>query len=147
MDNLAARFEALGLNPQKAKEAAGNKKIAPVLDALIAATGQSAFGKSAGMLLYALATTAAKEATPHAEYVARAICSGRIASAEQLAAAAKFCRGSDPAADEASFDAECGVGVVVSDEQIAASVGGVLDSLKDALLAERYRGQGKALGA
>ncbi|KAJ2684908.1 Glutaminyl-tRNA synthetase, partial [Coemansia spiralis] len=147
MDELASRFEALGLNPQKAKEAAGNKKIAPVLDALIAATGQSAFSKSAGMLLYGLATAAAKETTPHADYVARAICSGRIASAEQLAAATKFCRGRDPAANEGAFDAECGVGVTVSDEQIAASVGGVLESLRDTLLAERYGGLGKALGA
>ncbi|KAJ1734604.1 Glutaminyl-tRNA synthetase [Coemansia biformis] len=147
MDDLAVTFEALGLNPQKAKEAAGNKKIAPVLEGLIAATGQSAFSKSAGMLLYALATTAAKEATPHADYVARAICSGRIASTEQLAAATKFCRAKDPAADESAFDAACGVGVSVADEEVAASVRNVLDTLRDALLAERYRGQGKALGA
>ncbi|KAJ2780223.1 Glutaminyl-tRNA synthetase [Coemansia javaensis] len=147
MDDLAPAFEALGLNAQKAKEAAGNKKIAPVLSGLIAATGQTSFDKSAGLLLYELATEAAKKAVPHSDYVARAVSSGRLASKEQLKAAVDFCRAQDPAADEGAFDAACGVGVTVSDEEVAASVQAVLAGLQDTLLAERYRALGKALGA
>ncbi|KAJ2642504.1 Glutaminyl-tRNA synthetase [Coemansia sp. RSA 1694] len=57
-----------------------------------------------------------------------------------------FCAKSDPSADEAAFDEACGVGVVVSDEEVAASVQGIIDSFKDSLLKERYRGLGKVLG-
>ncbi|KAI9502850.1 tRNA synthetases class I, catalytic domain-containing protein [Coemansia spiralis] len=146
MDNLISRFESLGLAPVKAKEAAGNKKLAPALDSLISATGQTTFDKPTGMLLYTLATTVTKEKTPHANYIAKAIATGRIASVEQLSAATKFCAKSDPVANEQVFDEACGVGVVVGDEEIAAGVRSVIDSIKDSLLAERYRGQGKALG-
>ncbi|KAJ2267318.1 hypothetical protein EV176_005300, partial [Coemansia sp. RSA 451] len=55
MDGLITKFEALGLTADKAKEAAGNKKLAPTLDGLITATGQSSFSKNTGMLLYKLA--------------------------------------------------------------------------------------------
>ncbi|KAJ2358653.1 Glutaminyl-tRNA synthetase [Coemansia sp. RSA 2618] len=146
MEELIPKFEALGLTAEKAKEAAGNKKLAPTLDGLITATGQSSFSKSTGMLLYKLAAKVAKEKTPHSDYIAQAIASGRLASEEQMSAATKFCTKNDPASDEQAFDAACGVGVVVSDAEIAAEVKSVLDSIKDTLLAERYRAQGRALG-
>ncbi|KAJ2617582.1 Glutaminyl-tRNA synthetase [Coemansia sp. RSA 1365] len=147
MDDFIPRFEALGLAPQKAKEAASNKKIAPVLDSLISATGHTTFSRTTGLLLYALATTAVKEKTPHTDYIARAIADGRIASTEQLTAATKFCSKKDPEADEQAFDEACGVGVVISDETISATVKAVLEGIKETLLEQRYRGQGKALGA
>ncbi|KAJ2157409.1 Glutaminyl-tRNA synthetase [Coemansia sp. RSA 552] len=146
MEDLTGKFEALGLTAEKAKEAAGNKKLAPALSDLIAASGRSAFDKSAGMLVYTLAAAAAKGNTPHADYIARAIACGRIASAEQLQAATKFCSKNDPAADEAAFDEACGVGIVVSDEEIAAAIKAVLDGTRDKLVSERYRGLGRVLG-
>ncbi|KAJ2337971.1 Glutaminyl-tRNA synthetase, partial [Coemansia sp. RSA 2671] len=147
MAELIAKFEALGLSADKAKEAAGNKKLAPTLDSLIASTGQAEFTKPTGMLIYSLATTAAKDKTPHADYIARAIVAGRIASTEQLSAATKFCAKNDPSAEEAAFNEACGVGIVVSDEAIAASVKGAIDSFKENLVKERYRALGKVLGA
>ncbi|KAJ2745981.1 Glutaminyl-tRNA synthetase [Coemansia sp. BCRC 34301] len=147
MAELTNRFETLGLSADKAKEAAANKKLAPTLDTLIASTGQTEFTKPIGMLIYALAATTAKEKTPHAEYIVRAIVSGRIATTEQLGAATKFCVKGDPTVNEAAFDEACGVGVVVSDEEISASILSVIDGLKESLLKERYRGLGKALGA
>ncbi|KAJ2014925.1 Glutaminyl-tRNA synthetase, partial [Coemansia sp. S610] len=144
---LIAKFEALGLSADKAKEAAGNKKLAPTLDSLIASTGQAEFTKPTGMLIYSLATTAAKDKTPRADFIARAIVAGRIASTEQLSAATKFCAKNDPSAEEAAFNEACGVGIVVSDEAIAASVKGAIDSFKENLVKERYRALGKVLGA
>ncbi|KAJ2853528.1 Glutaminyl-tRNA synthetase, partial [Coemansia erecta] len=146
MDNLTSKFESLGLAPVKAKEAAGNKKLAPTLNSIIDATGKTDFDKPAGMLLYTLATTVTKDKTPHADYIAKAISAGRIASTEQLSAATKFCVKSDPTANEQAFDEACGVGVVVSEQEIADKIHGVIESSKDVLLKERYRGQGKVLG-
>ncbi|KAJ1768077.1 Glutaminyl-tRNA synthetase [Coemansia sp. RSA 1813] len=146
MDNLIAKFESLGLVPAKAKEAAGNKKLAPTLDSIIDATGKTDFDKSTGMLLYMLATTVSKDKTPHAEYIAKAISTGRITLTEQLSAATKFCARSDPTTDEKAFDDACGVGIVVSEQEIADNVRSVIESTKDTLLKERYRGQGKVLG-
>ncbi|KAJ2121031.1 Glutaminyl-tRNA synthetase [Coemansia sp. RSA 720] len=146
MEGLITKFEALGLTADKAKEAAGNKKLAPTLDGLITATGQSSFSKNTGMLLYKLAAKVTKEKTPHGDYIAQAIGSGRLGSDEQVSAATKFCSKNDPAADEKAFDAACGVGVVVSDADITAAIAGVLDSVKDTLVAERYRALGRALG-
>ncbi|KAI8322042.1 glutaminyl-tRNA synthetase [Martensiomyces pterosporus] len=146
VEDLTTKFEALGLTAEKAKETAGNKKLAPTLSTIVDATGQATFEKSSGMLLYTLAATAAKEKTPHVEYIAKAISSGRLASTEQVSAATKFCSKNDPAAAEAAFDQACGVGVVVGDEEIAAKVRGVVDSAKEKLLEERYRAQGRVLG-
>ncbi|KAJ2722894.1 Glutaminyl-tRNA synthetase [Coemansia sp. Benny D115] len=147
MDGLVAKFESLGIAAAKAKEAAGNKKIAPVLSDIIDATNQTTFDKSTGLLLYTLSTTVAKDkSVAHVAYIAQAISAGRIASTEQLSAATKFCSKNDPTADERAFDKACGVGVVVSDEEIAASIKAVIDGAKDTLLTERYRGQGKVLG-
>ncbi|KAJ2516294.1 glutamate--tRNA ligase, partial [Coemansia sp. RSA 1937] len=98
------------------------------------------------MLLYKLAAKVTKEKTPHGDYIAQAIGSGRLGSDEQVSAATKFCSKNDPTADEKAFDAACGVGVVVSDAEISAAIAGVLDSFKDTLLAERYRALGRALG-
>ncbi|KAJ2899495.1 Glutaminyl-tRNA synthetase [Coemansia aciculifera] len=146
MAELITKFEALGLSADKAKEAAANKKIAPTLDSLITATGQTAFTKSIGMLIYALAATVAKEKTPHADYIACAIVASRIATTEQLGAATKFCAKSNPSANEAAFDEACGVGVMVSDEEIAASVQSAIFDSKESLTNERYRGMSKVLG-
>ncbi|KAJ2256961.1 Glutaminyl-tRNA synthetase [Coemansia sp. RSA 455] len=146
MAELISKFEALGLSADKAKEAAANKKLAPTLDSLITSTGQTEFTKPTGMLIYTLATTATKDKTPHADYIARAIVAGRIASTEQLGAATKFCAKNDPSAEETAFDESCGVGVVVSDEEIAASVQGAIDGFKESLTKERYRALGKVLG-
>ncbi|KAJ1647935.1 Glutaminyl-tRNA synthetase [Coemansia asiatica] len=146
MDSLLSKFGALGLTAEKAKEAAGNKKLAPTLSELIDATGKTDFEKTPGILLYTLGTTVTKEKTPHASYIAKAIASGRIASTEQLSAATKFCAKNDPAANEKAFDEACGVGVVVSDSEIAASIKEVVESAKELLLKDRYRAQGKLLG-
>ncbi|KAJ2509486.1 Glutaminyl-tRNA synthetase [Coemansia sp. RSA 2049] len=146
MDSLISKFELLGLAPVKAKEAAGNKKLAPTLSSIIDATGKTDFDKSTGMLLYTLATTVSKDKTPHADYVARAISAGRIASAEQLSAATRFCTKNNPAENEQSFDEACGVGVVVSEQDIADQIRSAINDVKDTLLRERYRGQGKVLG-
>ncbi|KAJ2557319.1 Glutaminyl-tRNA synthetase, partial [Coemansia sp. RSA 1933] len=129
-----------------AKEAAGNKKLAPTLDTIIDVTGKTDFDKGTGMLLYTLATTVTKDRTPHADYIARAISGGRIASTEQLSAATRFCAKNDPTVNEQAFDDACGVGVVVSEQDIADNVHGVIEGAKDMLLKERYRGQGKLLG-
>ncbi|KAJ1950559.1 Glutaminyl-tRNA synthetase, partial [Linderina macrospora] len=83
VDDLTTKFASLGLTGDKAKEAAGNKKLAPTLSTIVDATGLASFEKSMGMLLYSLGTTATKEKTPHVEYIAMAIASGRLASSEQ----------------------------------------------------------------
>ncbi|KAJ2455351.1 Glutaminyl-tRNA synthetase [Coemansia sp. RSA 2336] len=147
MEGLISKFEALGLTTEKAKETANNKKLAPALEGLIAATGQTEFTKSTGMLLYKLAAKVAKEKDlQHTDYIAQAIASERLASEEQMSAAVKFCTKGDPAANEAAFNEACGVGVVVSDAEIAEHVSKALDGIKDKLVAERYRAQGRALG-
>ncbi|KAJ1935055.1 Glutaminyl-tRNA synthetase, partial [Linderina pennispora] len=147
VEDLTTKFASLGLTGDKAKEAAGNKKLAPTLNTIVDATGQSSFEKSMGMLLYSLGTTATKEKTPHVEYIARAIASGRLASSEQVSAATKFCAKNDPTANEQAFDEACGVGVEVSDAVIAQYVTAVIDSMKAMLVEQRYRALGRALGA
>lgn len=147
MADLVSKFEALGINPDKAKEAAANKKLSPALSDVIDSTGQTEFAKPTGVLLYTLAAAVAKDKTPHAEYIAKAIANGRIATAEQLTAATKFCSKNDPTNNEASFDEACGVGVTVSDTEISEQVSKVIANSKDLLLKDRYRVQGRVLGA
>ncbi|CAG8776891.1 11850_t:CDS:2 [Gigaspora margarita] len=140
-NELIALFQAIGLKEQRAKETVKNKKLALNLQNTISEAGitQSGCDKSVGDLLYTLASTVNKGASTHLGYLARAISDNRLNSSEQVAVAIKFAETTNEGINDEEFNRACGVGVVVTPDQITAAIAKHLEANKDALISERYK--------
>ncbi|KAJ3013485.1 hypothetical protein HKX48_005731 [Thoreauomyces humboldtii] len=150
-DNLVELFTKIGFSEQKAKETAANKKLGANLHAVITAAGVEANGtdRGTGALFYTLASTITPKATPHLPYITRAIADGRLTGSDQVTAAVKHVEKKAPDApiDDKAFDADCGVGVTVTPEDISKAVTALLESRKKDLDEKRYQVLGPLLGA
>ncbi|KAI9032095.1 tRNA synthetases class I, catalytic domain-containing protein [Hyaloraphidium curvatum] len=141
-EELLVLFQAVGISEAKSKEVISNKKLSANLALAINESGlASGAEKATGSLIYTLASTITKDALPHLPYIARAITAGKLKTAAQVDAAVRFCDALPPSAGivDADFDAACGVGVVVTPEEIAADVKLLLESRRAELEAERYK--------
>ncbi|KAJ3172398.1 hypothetical protein HDU87_007903 [Geranomyces variabilis] len=150
MDPLAASFERIGLSAAKAKETAGNKKLSANLSAVLAAAGVSGdVDRSTGALYYHLASTVSPKALPHLPYIAKAIAAGKLTSNDQVTAGIKHVEKIDPAGEisDVAFDLDCGVGVVVTLEDVSKAVAALLAEKKKDLDEKRYQLTGQLLGA
>jgi len=137
IDELVRIFQNVGLAEKKAIETANNKKIGPIFKTAIVEAGlQEGCDKTTGALLYFLAGKIPKD-SKHIGYISKKIASKDLASNDQVQAAIKYVADVDEI-DEAKFNEECGVGVVVTPEEIQAAVKNLLDSRKDELIEKRY---------
>ncbi|RHZ46528.1 hypothetical protein Glove_615g16 [Diversispora epigaea] len=146
-NELITLFQKIGLTEQRAKDTAKNKKLAPTLESTIIEAGfiQNVCDKSVGALLYTLASTVNKDASQHLGYLARAISNNKLKSSDQVAAAIKFAENSKEEINEEEFNKACGIGIVVSHEQIATSIAAHLETNRDILIKERYKSLGSLL--
>ena len=135
LDAVISRFEAIGLDPKKARETSKNKKLSTILDEIIKEVGLESFTVSgtdkAGVLLYLLAS---KSPERHRGYIARRIVSGDLKNEAQIQAAINYAKGNE-SVNETEFDKACGVGVKVTREQVENSVKDLFEKLKESLLA------------
>ncbi|KAM9326993.1 glutamine--tRNA ligase [Gastrophryne carolinensis] len=134
-------FTAIGLSEQKARETLKNEALSSVLrDAVLQA--QSILGpnfdKVTGTLLYNV--SARLKDAKRLGLLVGYIANKKIATDLQLNAALDYVKSHpvDPI-DVADFERECGVGVVVTPEEIEEAVEAVLKKYKEQLLGERYR--------
>ncbi|KZT53301.1 putative glutamine-tRNA ligase [Calocera cornea HHB12733] len=117
---LIALFESLGLSTPKAVEAAKAPKTAAALKEII--ISQHLEGKrldeKRAALIVSLAGVGAKLGQEEKAYAVRKVEEGKLERADQLAAAVKYLELHRNAIDDAEFDRECGVGVVVTPEEV-----------------------------
>ncbi|CAG8632359.1 14781_t:CDS:2, partial [Funneliformis caledonium] len=146
-NDLIILFQSIGLSEQRAKDTAKNKKLAPTLQTTIVEAGVNETGcdKSVGALLYTLASTITKDANSHLSYIARAIIDKRLKSADQIAAAIKYVENAGDELVDTEFDNACGVGIVITPEQITSAISTFLESKKDLLVKDRYKLLGSLL--
>ncbi|KAH7036572.1 tRNA synthetases class I, catalytic domain-containing protein [Linnemannia elongata] len=139
-EQLVALFQNIGLAEQKAKETAKNKNLAPTLEKAIHSAGYDSkpAEKSTGALVYALASTITPTALPHLDYLAKAIRDSRLTTSDQVSAAIKFVQDKKEI-DEVKFNEECGVGVVVTKEEVNSAVDAYTETVKDRLVKDRYK--------
>ncbi|KAL7327307.1 Glutaminyl-tRNA synthetase, variant 2 [Mucor circinelloides] len=143
MDDLIPLFVKIGLSEQKAKDTAKNKKLAPTLETVInEANVRDGCDKDVGILLYTLATAAAKAPVEHLSFITKKIMSGDLKTTDQISAAIKF---SESGFKEEDFDAATGVGVVVTPEQITQAIAEYINANKDTIVANRYKTLGPTL--
>ncbi|XP_059178645.1 glutamine--tRNA ligase-like [Physella acuta] len=142
-ENLVELFISIGLTEQKAKETVKNEQLSTSLKQLIKVAdelcGENARHKDIGKLLYILATKIKAQIKNHQNFIVQYIASKKITTEEQLNAALYYLL-HNPGSDVnlKSFDEACGVGVVVTPEEIEAAVEEVIKKHKDALIEKRY---------
>ncbi|XP_056102716.1 glutamine--tRNA ligase [Rhinichthys klamathensis goyatoka] len=142
MADTVSIFMSIGLSEQKAKETLKNellsstlKKAIEVAQGLLASAG---IDKTTGTLLYSMVTRL--KDTHRLSFLTEYIITRKITTELQLSAALDFVK-SHPQehVDPREFETACGVGVVVTPEQIEDAVELIIKKHKDQLLAERYR--------
>ncbi|KAI3357597.1 hypothetical protein L3Q82_016012 [Scortum barcoo] len=142
MADTVTLFTSIGLSEQKAKETLKNEALSSALkDAVVQAQrvcGASGVDKAMGTLLYSMASRL--KDTKRLAFLSDSIAQCKICTELQLAAALDFVKShpQDPI-NQKEFDKACGVGVVITPEQIEDAVEIVIKKHKEQLLKERYR--------
>ncbi|PUZ58400.1 hypothetical protein GQ55_5G507100 [Panicum hallii var. hallii] len=130
---------ALGLDQRTAENALVNSKVTANLAAVIAEAGIKECDKSVGNLLYAVATKYPANALVHRPVLIKYVLSTKIKNPAQLDAALSFLSNIGPdSLDIKKFEEACGVGVVVSIEEIKSTVTDVLEENMEAIKEQRY---------
>nr|CAB3471930.1 unnamed protein product [Digitaria exilis] len=130
---------ALGLDQRTAENALVNSKVTANLAAVIAEAGIKECDKSVGNLLYAVATKYPTNALVHRPVLIKYVLSTKIKNPAQLDAALSFLTNTGPdSLDVEKFEEACGVGVVVSIEEIKSTVTDVLQENMEAIKEQRY---------
>nr|CAB3464148.1 unnamed protein product [Digitaria exilis] len=133
-------FLAIGLDQRTAENALANRKVTANLTAVIAEAGVTGCDKSVGNLLYTVATKYPANALVHRPDLINYILSEKIKNSAQLDAALSFLSTLGPdSLDRVKFEEACGVGVVVSFEEIQSTVTDVLNENMEAIVEQRYR--------
>ncbi|XP_068585850.1 glutamine--tRNA ligase [Cebidichthys violaceus] len=141
MADTLTLFTSIGLSEQKAKETLKNEALSCALkDAIIQAQrvrGPSGVDKAIGTLLYSMASRL--KDLKRLAFLSDSIVHCKICTELQLAAALEFVKShpQDPI-NQRDFEEACGVGVVITPEQIEEAVESVIQKHKEPLLKERY---------
>ncbi|KAK5609812.1 putative glutamine--tRNA ligase [Crenichthys baileyi] len=142
MADILKLFTSIGLSEQKAKETQKNEALSSALtEAVIQAqriNGTSGVDKAMGTLLYSMASRL--KDNKRLAFLSDCIAQRKIYTELQLAAALDFVKSHpDDPISQKEFDEACGVGVVITPEQIEDAVEFVVKKHKEQLLKERYR--------
>ncbi|XP_030425129.1 glutamine--tRNA ligase isoform X1 [Gopherus evgoodei] len=133
-------FTAIGLSEPKARETLKNEALSALLREAVT-QAQGILGpnvdKATGTLLYNVASRLKDQ--KRLRFLVGCITSKKIVTDLQLSAALEYVRSHplDPI-DTADFEQECGVGVVVTPEQIEEAVEAAVNKHRAELLSERY---------
>uniref|UniRef100_A0AAQ5YEA2 Glutamine--tRNA ligase n=1 Tax=Amphiprion ocellaris TaxID=80972 RepID=A0AAQ5YEA2_AMPOC len=142
MADTLTLFTSIGLSEQKAKETLKNEALSSALKSAITQAqsihGASGVDKAMGTLLYSMASRL--KDTKRLTFLSESIALRKICTELQLAAALEFVKSHphDPI-NQKEFDKTCGVGIVITPEQIEDAVESVIKKHKEQLLKERYR--------
>ncbi|KAH9626827.1 hypothetical protein KSS87_002472 [Heliosperma pusillum] len=143
-DKTADLFIKLGLDERTARNTLANSKVTNNLLAVIHEAGVSdGCNRTAGNLLYTVATKFPANALVHRPALAEYVVASKIKTPAQLDAAFSFFSSIGPDKfDPNDFEKACGVGVEVSNEEVERIVGEIIEDSKVAILEMRYKTNG-----
>lgn len=136
------RFMSLGLNEQKAKETLKNAVVTKNLTAALDFVNGRPIPDGAGILLYQLATKIKPQIIDHLGFVAQNIVEKKLDNQMRLDAALQYLLShttKQGALNAKEFEKACGIGVLVTPEEIDRAVEEEIRKNKEALLTQRYR--------
>nr|CAG4645363.1 EOG090X01EL [Lynceus sp. MCZ IZ 141354] len=135
-------FCSIGLTEAKAKETLKNKVASQNLKTCIEAASKlssNGIPKTTGTLLYHIATKIKPQVQKHIPLLTEYVSAGKIDSEIRLNAALEFMLSNIEHVDIKKFEEACGVGIVVTPEDIEKHVENVINKHKQELLEKRYR--------
>ncbi|XP_057765783.1 glutamine--tRNA ligase [Salvia miltiorrhiza] len=140
-DEALDLFLKIGLDERTAKNTVANNKVTANLTAVIhEAAVTDGCDRTVGNLLYTVATKFPTNALAHRPTLLKHITSSKIKTPAQLEAAFLFL--TTIASDNLKideFDAACGVGIEVSEEDIEHAADEIFEENKAVILEQRYR--------
>lgn len=141
-NDLIARFQTLGMSEQKAKETLKNANVTKNLQlALAEIKNNPNLSDGSGMLLYHLASKIKPQIMHEMPLMVRYIVEHKLDSTLRVDAALEYLlknAAQKQAVNTAEFEKECGVGVVVTPEEIEKVVQQHILLNKQTLLEQRY---------
>lgn len=137
------KLVSLGLSDQKAKETLKNAALSKVIFTALSyapAAVQSSL-EERGLLLYQLCCKIKPQIIHHLEFLVRNIVERKLNTGVRVEAALEFllANGTSRDVDVAQFEKACGVGIVVTAEEIDRAVEKAISTRKDDILQQRYR--------
>ncbi len=141
MDENLQKFIKLGLSEQKAKETLKNANVTKTILAALSHCDVSALPDGAGMLLYHLCTRIKPQIIDHLALLVKYIMDKKLDTQVRVDAALEFVltHGVTKSINPEELEKACGVGIVVSPEEIDDAVSEIIKKYKGDMLAQRYR--------
>ncbi|XP_052758353.1 probable glutamine--tRNA ligase isoform X2 [Galleria mellonella] len=135
------KFKLLGLSEQKAKETLKNSNVTKFLLAALNEVDLKKIPSGSGMLIYHLATKIKPQISHRLSFVCSYIVSGKLDSTLRVDAALGYLLShvNDTDIDVPTFEESCGVGIIVTPEQVEQVVEKHMAKYKQELLEKRYR--------
>ncbi|KAK3581253.1 hypothetical protein CHS0354_032979 [Potamilus streckersoni] len=143
-DETVALFLGIGLSEQKARETLKNDQLSQNLKQAIqqaaAASSTAAIDREVGKFLYQVATKMKSQVRKHQNFLVSYIATKKIITEAQLEAAMSYLleHPLDPV-NKNAFEEACGIGVVITPEQVEEAVEVVISKYKEELLEKRYK--------
>ncbi|XP_031827512.2 glutaminyl-tRNA synthetase isoform X1 [Nomia melanderi] len=134
-------FQSIGLSEQKATETLKNKQVSNNLK--LAITEANKYGiitPEIGILLYHLASKIKNQISDKLPFVAKYIAEKKLDTIQRVDVALSFLlHHTKEAIDVSNFEEECGIGIVVSPEEIEIEVEKAINEHKSEILQKRYQ--------
>ncbi|EDV98630.1 probable glutamine--tRNA ligase [Drosophila grimshawi] len=142
-EDLIVKFQQLGMSEQKAKETLKNANVTRNLQLALAELNQQPLADGVGVLIYHMATKLKPQIGEQLPLLVRYISQRKLDNTQRVDAALEYVlrcgQKKGAGVDVAELERECGVGVVVSPEEIERVVQQkVRGSYKQTLLEQRY---------
>lgn len=148
-EDLIPQFVALGLSEKKAQETLKNTNVTKHLVAAIKETNGAILGEGTGMLIYHLATKIKPQILTNLPLLVQLIVTNKLDTTLRIDVALDYvlANGMAKQIDTQALEKTCGVGIVVTPEEIDRTVSSVLQKNKDSIVIQRYRSNvGKLMG-
>lgn len=136
------KLKALGLSDQKANETLRNASLCKtIVTAFSFVPTGHCFREGEGLLVYQTCTKIKPQIMGHLEFVIKNILQRKLDSGIRVDAALDFLLANvtNKVVDVDAFEKACGVGVVVTPEEIDHAVEAAITRNKEAIVAQRYR--------
>lgn len=152
MEDVTAQLLWIGLSEDRAKQTMKNEALTKLLLEMIAilrkgGNSGEVLDRVVGKLVYLAATTTKTQIRQHLPLVLEYLASKKIDSEAKLAAATEFLLANPTSVDIQQFEQSAGVGLTVTQQQIADTVKAQIEKNRSELLEKRYRfGLGCILG-
>lgn len=134
-------FKTIGLSEQKAKETLKNAQVTKHLKSAISeASKHGTVNVENGTLLYHLASKIKAQIAEKVPFVAEYIVKKKLDSVQRVDAALNYLLGNiKETVDTKAFEEACGVGIVITPEQIEEAVEKLIKKHKEEIVEKRYR--------